>query len=58
MSGYLLKFKKRYSVKIGGRKYPVVKIGNQLWMAENLDWKFNGCDIAPAGSPSTPSAWY
>lgn len=24
-------------VEIGGRRYPVVKIGNQLWMAENLD---------------------
>lgn len=45
MSGYLLKFKKTYSVKIGGRRYPVVKIGNQLWMAENLDWKFDGCII-------------
>ena len=23
-------------VEIGGRRYPVVKIGNQIWMAENL----------------------
>lgn len=45
-------------VEIGGRKYPVVKIGNQLWMAENLDYKFDGCDIGPTGTPSTPSAWY
>ncbi len=62
MSGYLLKFKQQYSVKIGGRRYPVVKIGNQLWMAENLDWKFdvNGSQIpiGQSGTPSTPSAWY
>ena len=38
MSGSLLKFKKTYSVKIGGRQYPVVKIGNQLWLAENLKY--------------------
>jgi uncharacterized protein (TIGR02145 family) len=32
---------KDMSVNIGGRDYRVVQIGNQLWMAENLDWKFN-----------------
>lgn len=30
------------TVTIGGRAYPVVQIGNQLWTAENLDWKFDG----------------
>ena len=49
-------------VEIGGRKYPVVKIGNQLWMTENLDYKFdvNGSQIpiGPNGSPATSAAWY
>jgi uncharacterized protein (TIGR02145 family) len=62
MSGSLLKFEKKYSVKIGGRRYPVVKIGNQLWMAQNLDWKFeyNGGTLPIGGSdqPRTPHAWY
>jgi uncharacterized protein (TIGR02145 family) len=30
------------SVEIGGRSYPVVRIGNQLWMAENLNYKYPG----------------
>ena len=62
MPGSLLKFVKTLSVKIGGRRYPVTKIGNQLWMAENLDYKFdvNGSQIPIGGSsqPTTPHAWY
>lgn len=30
------------TVKIGGRDYPFVQIGDQLWITENLDWKFDG----------------
>lgn len=44
-------------VEIGGRKYPVVKIGNQLWMAENLDWKKSGINIGGSLTYS-PNAWY
>lgn len=45
-------------VEIGGRKYPVVKIGNQLWMAENLDFAYQGLALNAAGTPTTPGAWY
>lgn len=45
-------------VEIGGKTYPVVKIGNQYWMAENLDYQFDGCAIAPTSKPYTAGAWY
>lgn len=47
---------------IGGRDYLYVQIGNQLWLAENLDYKFNyngsTLPIGSGGSPTTPAAWY
>lgn len=52
------------SVLIGNRYYHYVRIGNQLWIDENLDYKFdvNGSTItigtASSGKPTTPTAWY
>jgi uncharacterized protein (TIGR02145 family) len=45
-------------VEIGGRWYPYVQIGNQLWMAENLDWKLDGIGIGGTSVETTPHAWY
>lgn len=49
-------------VTIGGRQYKTVTIGNQLWLAVNLDYKFqvdgSQLPIGVSGTPSTPSAWY
>ena len=33
--------------KIAGRKYRIVQIGNQWWMAENLDYKIPGVTFNP-----------
>ena len=43
---------------IGGKTYKTCIIGNREWLAENLDYQFEGCSIAPSGVPSTPAAWY
>jgi uncharacterized protein (TIGR02145 family) len=51
-----------FTVVIGGRTYRTVTIGNQEWLAENLDYQFdyNGSPlpINETGNPSTPAAWY
>lgn len=44
--------------EIGGKTYRTVTIGSQTWLAENLDFKFSGCNIGGSGTPSTPNAWY
>ena len=38
---------------IGGREYNVIRVGNQLWMAENLDWKYTGITIGSTSSSYT-----
>lgn len=49
-------------VLIGDRLYDTVIIGNQEWITENLDYKFDVNDsqipIGQSGTPSTPAAWY
>ena len=46
------------SADIGGRTYRTVNIGGVEWLAENLDYKFSGCNIGGGGTPSTPNVWY
>lgn len=46
-------------VEIGGRSYKTIKMpDDKIWLAENLDFKFSGCNIGGSGTPSTPNAWY
>jgi len=43
---------------IGGRKYKTTVIGNQIWLAENLDYKFDGLKITSEYSSKEPRAAY
>lgn len=45
-------------VTIGGKKYPVVTIGSQKWLAKNLDLEFTGLEMNPSERPVTPAAWF
>lgn len=51
-----------YLVNIGGRDYKTCTVGGMVWLAENLDYKFDvsGSQISlnPSTIPSTPAAWY
>jgi uncharacterized protein (TIGR02145 family) len=57
-SDYLCKWEKIHSVKIGGRRYRTVIIGNQEWLAENLDYVWNGLSIGGSGTSTDSHAWY
>lgn len=45
-------------VEIGGRKYKTIRIGNQLWMMENLDYQFEGLNVGGATLQEDVHAWY
>lgn len=47
---------KTTSVVIGGRSYRTTMIGDQEWMAENLDWQFSGLTMSTSANPIAPSA--
>lgn len=46
------------TVTIGGREYPIVRIGNQLWLAENLDYAWEGLFVGADYSSTEPRASY
>lgn len=46
------------TVMIGGRAYPYVRIGNQLWLAENLDLQWDGLTIGHSSRVEVQAASY
>lgn len=45
-------------VKIGKRNYRTTTIGQKIWLAENLDYEFNGLQLNPEEMLYTPAAYY
>lgn len=45
-------------VTIGGRKYPIRKIGGLWWIQENLDYIFDGCTTGSKTENQQPKAFY
>lgn len=43
---------------IAGRVYRTITLNNQTWMAENLEYEWDGLTIDPQGFPNERAAWY
>lgn len=43
---------------IAGKEYRIARIGNQVWMAENLDFAWEGLTVGGAWDSSIAKAWY
>lgn len=45
-------------VEVGGKKYKTQKVGDQLWMTENLDFIFEGLNVGGELLQEDVHAWY
>ena len=50
--------KSRLSINVGGRDYPYVRIGDQLWIIENLDYVWSGLTLTTPSATSEQRAAY